>query len=181
MTDKKTTWNQAGVAGLVLGGVCIVYMLITGWTGKLGSDKPALAMLISILNLVLWAAKFFGCICLMKFFLKKFAAGDPEEDNRSVFAFGVKVALLSALVYSAFWLADMTIINPDALQTALDTVMQSFGDKLDSNSLQALDESMSSFPTVGFFTNLVYCFLFGTVLSAIQSRNIPPRNPFEQK
>jgi hypothetical protein len=32
--------------------------------------------------------------------------------------------------------------------------------------------------TVSFFTNLIYCFLFGVVLSAILSRNIPSRNPF---
>lgn len=181
MTDKKTTWNQAGVAGLVLGGVCIVYMLVTSWTGKIGSTKPLVAMLISILNLVLWAAKFVGCIYLMKFFLKRFAAGDAEEDNSTVFAFGVRIALLSSIVYSAFWLADVTIISPDMLDNAFDMIMQNFGSKLDSNTLQAFEESMSSFSTAGFFTNLVYCFLFGTVLSAILSRNIPPRNPFEQR
>ena len=33
-------------------------------------------------------------------------------------------------------------------------------------------------PTFSFFVNLFYCWLFGTVLSAILSRNIPSRNPF---
>ena len=32
--------------------------------------------------------------------------------------------------------------------------------------------------TYAFFINLFYCFIYGTILSAILSRNIPPRNPF---
>ena len=36
-------------------------------------------------------------------------------------------------------------------------------------------------PQVMFFSNLVYCFLYGTVLSAVLSRNIPPRDPFARK
>ena len=45
-----------------------------------------------------------------------------------------------------------------------------------AESLEAMEEM--NLGTISFFTNLIYCFLFGTVLSAILSRNIPSRNPF---
>ena len=41
-----------------------------------------------------------------------------------------------------------------------------------------MDGMMAKLPNVMFFVNLFWCWLFGTVLAAIFSRNIPPRNPF---
>ena len=49
---------------------------------------------------------------------------------------------------------------------------------LDSNSLAMLEKMEGSYPQISFFSNLIYCFLFGTVLSAILSRDIPSRDPF---
>ena len=44
-----------------------------------------------------------------------------------------------------------------------------------------MDTVESIMPQVMFFSNLVYCFLYGTVLSAVLSRNIPPRDPFARE
>ena len=37
---------------------------------------------------------------------------------------------------------------------------------------------MGNMPQITFFSNLIYCFFFGTILSFILSRNVPSRNPF---
>ena len=49
---------------------------------------------------------------------------------------------------------------------------------LDSNSMAMLEKMEDAYPQIAFFSNLIYCFLYGTVLSAILSRNIPTRDPF---
>jgi hypothetical protein len=56
--------------------------------------------------------------------------------------------------------------------------MQQMAPMMDSNTLNAVDSFMENLPQLTFFSNLIYCFLFGTVLTAILSRNIPSKDPF---
>ena len=60
----------------------------------------------------------------------------------------------------------------------MDTVMQAYAQFMDSNSLSQMDKMLAKMPQITFFSNLIYCFIYGTVLSAILSRNIPSRDPF---
>ena len=172
--SKKKLWDSAGKAGAVLGAISIAYLVITTlMAGKGGALGGAL------LTLVLWIAKFAACIYLMKVFMLRYSAGEPSATNRDTFSFGRKTAFLSALIYSAFVLAFYTLIMPDALASNLDTVMQSYSSMLDSNSLEQLEQMKSSLPQWMFFSNLIYCYLFGCVVSIFLSRNIPSSNPFE--
>lgn len=176
MDSKKSFWNSAASAGMVLGGVCVVY-LILNWLLSLVADKSAATGIIAMLaNIILWAAKFGGCIWLMKFFLLRFSEAFPEADNGDVFKYGMLVALFSALIYSAAYLAYMLFLAPDQIQEVFDSLADN--PMMNSNSLEMLEEMMPKMPTISFFMNLVYCWLFGTVLSAIFSRNIPSSNPF---
>lgn len=179
--EKKTVWNEGSVAGLIFGAISIAYMVISAYTGKLGTGKPAIAALISVANVLLWAAKFFGCIFLMKALMRKFATVYPEASNSDTFRYGVVTALCSALLYAAAYLAYILFVEPDMLTDAMDTVMQSYSSMLDSNSMEAIENMKGSLPQITFFSNLIYCFIYGTILSAILSRNIPSRNPFETK
>ena len=179
MTEQKNIiWERAGKAGLVLGGVSIVYMLLTMLTGKLAENGSA-TFLLGALNTILWLAKFAGCIFLMRLFIRRFAAAEPEADRSRVFRFGMLTALLSAVLYSGFYLAYVSFIAPDTFSQALD--MLADNPMLDSNSMSAIEEMMPRMPTISFFGNLVYCWLFGTILSAIFSASLRPNNPFTDK
>lgn len=178
MSDKNSIWNAAAVSGLVLGGISILYTLCTALLGKVTGDGRFAAVLTSLASTLLWIAKFGGCIWLMRYFMLKFSARDPEADNRRVFRFGMLTALLSALVFSAFYMAYMLFIEPDSFNEAFDMLRNS--PMMDSNTLETMEQMLPMMPTYTFFGNLIYCFLFGTVLSAIFSRNIPPRNPFSE-
>lgn len=177
MTDKKSLWDNAGKAGLVLGALCVAYIAVTSFSAKLGTDSKMVAMLISLLNTCLWIAKFVGCIVLMKYFMKKYAASDKQITNADTFRFGSATALLSGLIYSAFYLAWVLFIQPDSFQAAFDMIIQNSG--LDPDMFSELENMLPKMPLISFFSNLLYCWLFGTVVSAIFSRNIPSRNPFE--
>ena len=67
---RKDLWDSAGKAGLVLGLVSCAYVIITFFLAKL-SGSTGTAFLVVLLNFLLWAAKFGGCIYLMKLFMTK--------------------------------------------------------------------------------------------------------------
>ncbi|MGN0189424.1 MAG: hypothetical protein ACI395_07915, partial [Candidatus Cryptobacteroides sp.] len=75
-------------------------------------------------------------------------------------------------------LANVTIINPDMISEQITAVIQILGPKADSNTLSALGEMEGSMPKIIFFSNLIYCFIYGVVLSLILSRRIPSDDPF---
>ena len=175
--QKNSMLEQAGKAGLVLGGVSIVYMLLTMLTGKAAENGPA--FLLGLVNVLLWIVKLVACIYLMRFFILRFAASDPTVDNSRAFRFGTLTALLSALLYSAFYLAYVSFIAPDTFEEALS--MLTDNPMIDSNTMSAIEDMIPRMPTMSFFFNLIWCWLFGTVLAAIFSRNISSKNPFDEQ
>lgn len=180
MADNNSYWDHAAKAGLALGGASIVYLAVTALLGlvKGGGDDVSVAgnILLSLVNFILWLAKFLGCIYLMRFFLQKFASSEPEAGRTRVFRFGSLVGLLSAVVYSAANLAYSTLIAPDMYDSLMDIYrsMPQFTDEM----LSTAEQIVAKMPTTMFFTNIIYCWLYGTVLSAILSRKICPDNPF---
>ena len=177
MTDKKSMWEEAGRAGLILGGVSAAYLALSAVTGSVSPDNTGMVLIAGAANIILWVAKFTACIMLMKHFMKKRSANVPEAGNSDIFRFGCAVAFLSALVYSACYLAYVKFIAPDTFSNVLELLQDN--PMMDSNSLAAAEEMLPKMSGYLFFFNLFYCWLFGTVLSAIFSRNIPPVNPFK--
>lgn len=175
-SSKRSFWDEAGKAGFVLGIISCAYMFLSQLLTKEGTDSTMVALLISLANILLWAAKFGGCIYLMKVFMMRYAAGRSEVTHSDTFRFGMAVALLSALIYAAFYYAYITFIAPDAIEQAMAMVKESYSSMMTAEAMDAMDQI--NFGTLSFFSNLVYCFLFGTVVSAIFSRSIPSDNPF---
>ena len=173
---QKNMWNTAGKAGLILGLIPTAYLFITQMLGQ--AEIPAL--INSILSIILWIAKFAGCIWFMRMFMKSFAVSDESVTNSNTFKLGMRMALLSAVVYSAFAFANVAFISPELFQEQMDMTMQQMAPMLDSNALSQIDRLYESLPQITFFSNLIYCFIYGTVLSFILSRNIPSKNPFAE-
>lgn len=171
-------WDAASKAGLALGAVSCAFMLINPLTA-IKSSSVVLNLFGSFLGLVLWAAKFFGCIWLMKYFMKKLCKDFPDADNMHTRRLGIMAAALSALVYSAFSLAYVSYINPEMFNESLDLVMQSYSSMLSSDELSQIEEMKGDMGKLSFFSNFFYCLIYGCILSAIVSRNIPSQNPFE--
>ena len=171
---RRNLWNSAGKAGLLLGLLSSAYLFINQWSSA--AEMPT--FLRMVLNFILWAAKFGGCIMIMMIFMKKFAAENPEARNSTTFRFGMATALLSALVYAAVSFANVAFISTDYYAEQMDTVMQAYAQIMDSNTLSQMDKMLGNMAQITFFTNLFYCFVYGTLLSGILSRNIPSRDPF---
>ena len=129
-------WNKAAKAGLVLGMISTAYMFATQWIA--GTS----AFISAILGMILWAAKFGGCLWLMSFYMKKHVDEFPEIGNKDTFRLGMATALLSALVYSAAAFANVAFINGDALAEQFNLSMQQMSSLMDSNSLAMMESLM---------------------------------------
>ncbi len=177
MTEKtlgKDSWESAGYAGLALGLVSIIYMYINKALGLSGMSAGMIMLVIS----PLWIAKFAGGIFLMRFFMKRFFAAHPEADNKDTFKMGTATALLSAFLYSAIQFIDMVYITPDLYAAQYEIAMQQYSSMMDSNSRNMMKDFIENLPQFQFAWNMLYCFVYGTILSAILSRNIPSKDPF---
>ncbi len=173
MNEKNSIWESAGKAGLVLGGISILYMFVNMLLLKFAADG---GFLLGLFRFLLWAAKLVGCIYLIRFFMSRYSDANPEADHSRVFTFGMLVAFLSALLYAGVSLAYTSFFAPDMYADAFAALEDN--PMMDSNALAALDEIAPKMPAIAFFTNLVYCFLFGTIVSAIFARKIVPERPF---
>lgn len=173
-TIRRNIWNEAGKAGLIFGLISSAYMFITQALGTIEMG----AFLTSVLTFLLWAVKFGGCIWLMMLVMKKFVQKYPEATNQDTFRLGMFTALLSALIYAAISFANMAFISADTYAQQMEAVMQTYAQMMDSNTMAMMDKWVGRMPQITFFSNLIYCTLYGIVLSAILSRNIPVKDPF---
>ena len=173
-TIRRSMWTKAGMTGLELGLISSVYLFATMLMEKAGMN----AFLSSAITFVLWAAKFAGCIWLIMKAMKSFAAEHSGADNKDTFRLGMATAFLSALVFAAVSFANVAYISAETFNQQIEAMMQQMAPMMDSNSMNMMDRMLQNMPQITFFSNLIYCFLYGTVLSAIVSRNIPARDPF---
>jgi len=171
---RRNLWNTAAKAGLVLGLISSVFLFINQWMGQ----AEISAFLKMAANGILWLAKFGGCIWVMRFFMKRFANENTDVANQDTFRLGMAMAILSALVYAAVTFANVAFISTDLFTQQMDMVMQQMAPMLDSNTLSEIDKTMQNLPQITFFSNLIYCFIYGTLLSFILSRSIPSKDPF---
>lgn len=173
---KKDMWNIAGIFGGLMGLASAAYMFITLLLGKVEMS----GILSSGLTLVLWAAKFVGCIWLMKEAMNRFAGLKEDISNKDTFKIGCLAAILSALVFAAISFANVAYISADLYSEQMEILMEQLAPIMDSNTMTQMQKAAENFPQLTFVSNLIYCILYGTVLSAILSRNIPPKDPFAE-
>ena len=173
---QKNMWNTAGKAGLFLGLASTAFLFISQSLGQI--ELPSFVN--SIISFVLWSAKFVGCIWIMKFFMKGFVSENESASNSDTFRLGMMMAILSALVYSAFAFANVAFISPELFEGQMDAVMQQMAPMMDSNTQSIMEKYMENLPQITFISNLIYCFIYGMILSFILSRNIPSKDPFAE-
>lgn len=177
MSEKiefKAIWRAASLGGIVLAAVSIAYMLFNYKVS--GSEAPSA---LTILSFVLDLVKIVACIWLMRYFMWRFKQDFPEASKQDVRRVGTWIALLSAIIFAAANMMYFTI-NPEMIEETFNTILSSAKDALDHNAIASLDALKLNFPKYIFISQLIYCFLFGWVLSSILAPRIVPDNPFAE-
>ncbi|MCI7514713.1 MAG: DUF4199 domain-containing protein [Bacteroidales bacterium] len=171
----RQIYNSAATAGLIFAAISISYMFLTQ---LLGQCTGIPVFLNSIITFVLWVAKFIGCILLMKALMSRLVKKNEGITNSDTMKFGFVTSLLSALLIAGASFINIEYISTDLMTESYNAMMQVYSKMLDSNSIAALEKMMGNMSYISFFSNLIYCTLYGTILSFILSRNIPQQDPF---
>ena len=173
-TLKKGIWDSAAKAGLIFGAISSAYMFATQFMAS--CEMSSFAQMA--VTAVLWIAKFVGCIWLMMFFMKKLVKDFPQAQNSSTFRLGCLTAVLFSLIYAAVSFANYEFLFPDYMSGQMDAMMQQMAPMMDSNTLAQTEKMLDNMSSITFFSNLIYCSIYGILLSGILSRMIPSKDPF---
>jgi len=178
--NAKDIWNKASEAAFVVGIIPIAVSLLSILVGKWSGDSTIINITKGFVSFILWAAKFAGCIYLMKFFMERFQQSFPGICKADLFKFGSLVAVLSALIVSAYELIDFIYLEPEKVDAIKELFNSPVYSKLDANSVDVLNKISDSYPQVAFASKFVYCTVYGIVLSSIIAARLAPSNPFEK-
>ena len=145
--SRKDFWDGAGKAGLVLGLVSIVYMLIEQLLLQDAAEKLGTAP-ATLVTFLLWTAKFVGCILLMRWFMRRFANTHDGVTRRDASRYGSAIALTSALIYSAFVLAWSKFIDTEMFTRAFEQAAEQYSAYMDSNTMEMMEQMQEKYDLI---------------------------------
>ena len=168
--DSKTLWNEAGRVGFVFGGFSSLCLLL-----REGASLTGSTFLVQAAAIILWAVEFFGCILLMKKYMLDLRDKYEGVSMVDTYRFGRRVGLLSGLILAAVSAVIVMKIPQETMATLLDEVNTAFASSMGSMGRMSEDELGrigDKLPLYMFIFRWIYCFLYGSLLSAIMSRYI---------
>ena len=170
--SSSASWNSAALAGLVMAAVTIALDFARGLASKLPGVGGG------VLSFFAWALKLVLCAWTFRYLMKRFYEGFDGVDSFSLKRYGLKLALFSSIIVSAYSLVSMLVINPDTINEIMNTYRETYASMMDSNSEAALEKMLPKLPTYIGLVSVVYCFLWGWLYSSLFSKSIAPFDPF---
>lgn len=174
----KAIWNEATKAGLMFGLVSVAYNYISVYLGSLVGSSFLLNFFASVGVWLLRVAKIVGLILLMRACMTRLTRNYIEVTNGDTFLLGIAISALSAIIVAGFTLLDCTVLLPTHYQDVMNQVMAELQPSMDANLRSAMEDVLSNFSGIMFWSTLFYCILYGVILSRILSRRIPAQDPF---
>ena len=171
--DNKTLWNEAGRVGFVFGGFSSLCLLL-----KEGAALTGSTFLVQAAAIILWAVEFFGCILLMKKYMldlrDKFDGVTVEDTYR----FGRRIALLSGLILAAVDAILIMKMPPETVESVVTELNTAITSKMGAGYEGEIGRFVDKLPLYTFIGQWLYCFLYGSLLSAIMSRYLYVQDVF---
>ena len=172
--DNKTLWNEAGRVGFVFGGFSSLCLLL-----KEGAALTGSTFLVQAAAIILWAVEFFGCILLMKKYMLDLRDKFDGVTMVDTYRFGRRVGILSGLILAAVN-AILVMHTPEETMADMLSQVSASLSGLGGVSEDELAQIADKLPLYTFIFQWIYCFLYGSILSAIMSRYIYARDIFQQ-
>ena len=170
--SSSTSWNSAALAGLIMAAVTIAADLVRGLSGRVPGAGGG------VLNFFVWALKMVLCAWTFRYLMKRFYDSFEGVDYFSLKRYGLKLALFSSILVSAYSLVSLLVINPDSISDIMNTYRETYASMMDSNSEAALEKMLPKLPVYIGLVSLGYCFLWGWTYSSLFSKSIAPYDPF---
>jgi hypothetical protein len=176
VVDNKTLWNEAARVGMVFGlfsSACLGLKEASALTGS--------TFVVTAAAIILWAVEFFGCILLMKKYMLDEIQKHKGMQQVELYKFGKRVALLSGFILAVVDALIVSFIPDDTLAATLNETVAAMPAGMQANAEESMALMMDKFPLFTFLGQWLYCFLYGTVLSAIMSRYTFMYNVFNRQ
>lgn len=174
--SSSLSWNSAAVAGLVMGAATIALDYLPMLPALLGGDS----VIGDLLGGVLKIAKIIVCIYLFRVLMLRFFNA-VQTDYAGLQRYGLKVALFSSILVAGFSILQILVINPEMMTQTIQAVQNTYQNVLDSNTMAAMEKMISKLPVITFFSSLIYCYLWGWILSMTFARRLFPVNAFGER
>ena len=171
--SSSASWNSAAIAGLVMAVATIAADYLTSLPTLLGATGFAVSILVYLLKF----AKIIACVYVFRLLMLRFH-NNFSTDYTRLQHYGLKVALFSSILVAGFSLAQILLINPDTMTQMVQEVESAYQNMMDSNTMAAMEKMMSKLPAITFFSSLIYCYLWGWILSTTFARRLFPIDPF---
>ena len=162
----------------MFGLVSVAYNYISIYLGSLVGSSFLLNFFASVGVWLLRVAKIVGLILLMRACMTRLTRNYSEVTNGDTFLLGIAISALSAIIVAGFTLLDCTVLLPTHYQDVMNQVMAELQPSMDANLRSAMEDVLSNFSGIMFWSTLFYCILYGVILSRILSRRIPAQDPF---
>ena len=173
--DNKSLWNEAGRVGFVFGGFSSLCLLLKEGAALTGSN-----FLVQAAAIILWAVEFFGCILLMKKYMLDLRDKFDGVTMVDTYRFGRRVGLLSGLILAAVSTLLIIKVPSETMESFIAQLNTAVSEKLGSGYEAEIGQFVDKLPVYTFIGQWLYCFLYGSLLSAIMSRYIYARDIFQQ-
>jgi hypothetical protein len=172
--DSKTLWNEAGRVGFVFGGFSSLCLLL-----KEGAALTNSMFLTQAAGIILWAVEFFGCILLMKKYMLDLRDKFDGVTVMDTYHFGRRIALLSGLILASVDAFVTMKLPTETLESFVTEVNNAVSAKMGGGYEGDVGRFVDKLPLYTFIFQWLYCFLYGSLLSAIMSRYIYLQGPFQ--
>lgn len=172
--DNKTLWNEAGKTGLVFGLFSSACLLL-----KEGAALTGSTFLVQAAAIILWAVEFFGCILLMKKYMLDLRDKYDDVTLVDTYRYGRRIGLLSGLILASVDAVLIMQLPQDTVADVVNELSTAVTQQLGSNYEGEIGRVVDRLPVYTFIFQWLYCFLYGSLLSAIMSRYIFMQNYFQ--
>ncbi|MCR5018470.1 MAG: DUF4199 domain-containing protein [Bacteroidales bacterium] len=175
VVDNKTLWNEAARVGIVFGlfsSVCLGLKEAAALTNS--------TLLVTAAAIILWAVEFFGCILLMKKYMLDELEKYEGMTQLQLYKFGRRVALLSGFILAVVNAVLVSLIPDETLAETLNETMAAMPASMQADAEDTMALMMDRFPLLTFLGQWFYCFLYGSILSAIMSRYVSVYSVFKR-
>ncbi len=161
-------WGDAARDALMLAAVSVAVMAVCLYI------PPKAAFIGTILSL----GKLVASIWILTFFIRRYASRFDVIGSGHCLRYGMKTSLLSSVICAGFQLLSITVLKPGNVAEVFDMFMESAGDKLPQEGIDAMYGMLDKLPQAVFLYSLISYWLIGIIVSAVAASAYKKNNIF---
>ncbi len=161
-------WNTAAINGLLLSLITIISSLLQSAFKFEG-----------LLSIILWMAKFGGCIYLLHYFMKQFSNNFERVSYGESFRYGFLICCFSSIVCACYLFLSLTVLFPETLDVAIEQAQTIIASgNYTGEEEQAILATMERLPQATIISSLIYYTLIGAVMTSVIANFTKKEDPF---